>query len=410
MPNQQLPAARTTTLSQPPTAPQPATRSRNSRGQLQPYQPSALGISARPTPRQAKGELARAPEYGDLDPSDLVHDEIKDIGREVRHTISQHLPRHGTSTPQVLAGIRQFGPSKQSKKILNKENEAARLALSTGVYCVWRCMEKPKLSGGMNDFCCRIGYRHRCFCGHTLANHSTPNQGRSSPGPCPCEAAGCVCRGFQYVPNEPEEIGEGWLTRRANYDPQAWSAKCRCGHGHLDHDPGQGKTCHRCGCRRFQSHFLCVVCDQPWEVHVTVFETESARQKAGLPTGAEYFPLANVDWDVRELVLKDPTCGGALQPPASYQYLKDHPGEVKHVTKVAEVRGEDTINSPVRERKVAIKDTSTDRTSLPSITQSGSDQGRGAMAGGSGVEYCRHCATIFRETSKFCRKCGQPKR
>lgn len=392
-----------------------------------------------------------APTYGDIVESDMVHDEIRELSTQVKSMIAQHLPRDGTSKEQVMWGVRQFGPSKESRRVLNKENDAARLAWETGVYCVWRCREKPRLSGANGDFCCRIGYQHVCFCGHPLAAHTTParaanssataqaNRGRDreavgndgdkghapSCGSCTtpatdaqlaqwkgrCEEVGCSCARYRYVPNTPLEIGEGWLTRRANWKASEWSAKCRCGHGHKVHDP-KTMRCKSCGgCSGFTSAFLCVVCDLPWEAHDTVWESEGRRVGDGHPVCEAYAPLAGVDDDVREAVLTDATMGGRIEPSATYLALKQRTS-----------------------RSCALADTTTTAMTAssaprsiaggrPSSTAAAKNREGGSSAGALpaitaspaadpilDVEYCRFCATVYkRPESKFCAQCGQPR-
>lgn len=348
--------------------------------------------------------------YGQIVDSDMVHDEIREVGDLIKNVIKENFQRHGTEKNQVLAGIRQFGPSKQSKKILNKENEAARLAYEQGIYVVWRLMEEPRIRGATKDFCCRIGPRHRCFCGHMRLKHASPSMG-SKKGPHssqvtqrhPCEE--CECKGFVYVPNEPEEIGEGWLTRRTNWDPSKWSAKCRCGHGHKDHHPAT-RICRACGgCSGFQSHFLCVVCDMPWEAHQTVYETESERHKAGFPVRQDYFPLSDIDWDIREMVLKDVTGGGALQAPNDHDIHEATEEELNEKTK------------PSRS-SLLIAGKPKRRGKLPSVTRDAGQHGtrtnfseeapiQGA-ASYSTAEYCPSCATIYKVgDTDSCGRCGR---
>ncbi|CCW61220.1 unnamed protein product [Phytomonas sp. EM1] len=279
--------------------------------------------------------LDRDPRYGEILADDHVHDEIRDLGREVRTALRQHLVRHATTEAQVLDGIRRFGPSPASKRILNRENEAARLALEKGFYVVWRCTAPPRLPGANTDFCCRVGPSHTCFCGHRLTAHAGFADGApfssssSSFSPLsrgfPCAEPRCGCPRFHYLPNEPEEIGEGWLSRRVGWDPAAWSPACRCGHPahahastppfrcrHKTEEGGRGG----CRCKGFSGRFCCVVCDLPWEAHETVVETVEERRRAGLPVGPAFFPLADVDWGVRERVLEDPTGGGGAPTPS----------------------------------------------------------------------------------------------
>jgi hypothetical protein len=72
-----------------------------------------------------------------------------------------------------------------------------------------------------------------------------------------------------------------------------WKAKCRCKCSSLDHSETPPYRCKACSCGRFQSDFLCVVCDKHWEDHATVSETEAERKARGLPVGTAFFPLAD---------------------------------------------------------------------------------------------------------------------
>lgn len=338
--------------------------------------------------------VARAGEYGDLVDSSEVHPEIRELGDEVKRVLQQRAQRHATSEEQVLFGVRHFGPSKASRAILNKENAAARTAFETGLYVVWRCTEAPALRGANNDFCARLGYAHTCFCGHALSEHrmgAADKKGgargsASSSCAWPCGTAGCGCARFEYVPNTPEEIGEGWLSRRANWNASAWTPKCRCGHGSREHDAStRHHRCRACGCGGFDSHFLCVVCDRPWEAHATVAETEAERRAQGLPVREEYFPLAGIDWDVREAVLDDATGGGALAPPARYSQVEG---------RTLPLIGGRRSSRVVEEAEAEGEAEGEGGSSLPMDT----------------CDYCASCATVFHSpTAKFCSKCGKPR-
>ncbi|KAH9589090.1 Protein FAM221A/B [Trypanosoma melophagium] len=330
------------------------------------------------------------PQYGMVIESNDVHSEIRDLSSRVKGVIEKYLQKNATSEEQVLQGIRRFGPSAQSKKILNKENDAAILAFKTGVYAVWRC-ERPKLSGSNTDFCTRIGYQHRCFCGHTLEQHATPKPTRGRVPAPKCQS--CKCAGFNYIPNEPEEIGEAWLTRRRDWDPSQWSAKCRCGHGNKQHDP-QTHSCSVCSCCAYTSHFLCVVCDCDGEAHTTVLELERERLEKGRPVREAYFPLGGLEWSVRELVLDDPSGAGALTAPPSIPAIKTGGKSTPAAVVVSSYS-----NGGAGKRNDSLVPGSV----LPVL-------GLGTDHLAQIPQYCTSCATIFRSPkSKFCSKCGKPR-
>lgn len=84
----------------------------------------------------------------------------------------------------MLQTLEQFGASGGALWMFREETEAAELALSTGVYRVWRsprvfeCVRKRGFYVSDNglrleayDECFRVGPRSRCFCGHPLSSH-----------------------------------------------------------------------------------------------------------------------------------------------------------------------------------------------------------------------------------------------
>jgi hypothetical protein len=237
-----------------------------------------------------------------------VHSEIRDLGAQIQRQLAQRQP---TTADAILANMRQFGPSAQSKAMLQKELEGAMMAQETGCYIVFR---NPRPTGGglsrritasaaaqpkpMVE-CCRIGPRHKCFCTHTLAEHQPPNpRAHQPPG---CAVPGCPCRCYRYVPNTPDEIGEGYLSKRRGFDPAAWGAKCRCGHTSQGHHP-ESLKCRSCSCFRYEGQFACLVCDGTYEEHETVLESEAERVRDRRAVGEAFQPLRDVDPEFREIV------------------------------------------------------------------------------------------------------------
>lgn len=212
--------------------------------------------------------------------------------------------------------------------------------MATGVYIVYR-------NADTKQECTRVGPSAVCFCGHGLGAHAGPDGGRCGGGPkfsfatpnpagggggssatvlerkrsesgdeaCkPCAAAAaapCACRRFVFVPRRPEEVGEWWLPRRRGFNVHGWRAKCRCGHGHDEHDPSnrQCVAAGCAGCAAFSSAFCCVVCEARWEAHETVAEDEQERRTAGRPTREHSFPLADSP-NLRSLVYGGDGGGG----------------------------------------------------------------------------------------------------
>lgn len=263
--------------------------------------PTTGGLSSTPTTLVSRVvESSRGANHV-VDES-FVHDEIKVLAQGAKSVIQQKLQRHATTRDQVVAGVLQFGPSAQSRLMLNREHEAAVVSAETGTYAVWRnesCKDPAHA-----DFCSRVGPNHKCFCTHTLQEHQRPMKKGRFVQPPSCTA--CGCRGFQYVPNEPEEVGDTWLSRRKGFVAGSWYPKCRCTHGSNDHDPVSMK-CKACTrCFRFDAHYACAVCDGMGSDHMTMFETEAERLAAGRVVGPAYAPFFD-DQEIRDaLRISDP--------------------------------------------------------------------------------------------------------
>lgn len=175
------------------------------------------------------------------------------------------------SRSRVLSGVLQHGVAPGGRKLIDLEEEAALHAIQTGLYVTWR--------GRCGKDCTRVGPHSKCFCGHSFVDHTFIK--RAVYPRC----TSCPCQSFAYMPQRqvyrscvtrenaspprlqtlspfpscrPEEVGEWWLPRRRGFNVHTWRAKCKCGHGHDEHDV-LTKRC-RCGCNMFQvrnRHILC---------------------------------------------------------------------------------------------------------------------------------------------------------
>ena len=61
---------------------------------------------------------------------------------------------------------------------------------------------------------------------------------------------------------------------------------------HKEHSVVRPHGCKKSGCFEFQSDFACISCDQKFEEHETIYETEKERQQAGKPIREDFLPLA----------------------------------------------------------------------------------------------------------------------
>lgn len=129
-----------------------------------------------------------------------------------------------TSRQQVLAGLQQHGVAPGGRVMMDMEAEAAQWANDHGLYVTYR-------NSKGND-CTRVGPRSRCFCSHPFSAHTFVSKRSVYP-----RCTTCACQAFAFVPQRPEEVGDWWMPRRKGFNVHTWRAKCRCGHGHDEHDP-----------------------------------------------------------------------------------------------------------------------------------------------------------------------------
>ena len=184
----------------------------------------------------------------------------------------------------VLEGVKNFGPSAGGEAMINYERQHAEEAMETGIY-VTHFNPTKKME------CARVGSKSQCFCGHKYSDHNLTCTKKKLANPC----QNCICKGFKWMPQRPEECGMYWLPRRKDFKLSEWKAKCKCGHGHDVHSPNGPQKCKKCGCFDFYSDFACISCDGRWEDHETIYEFEHDRLQAGKKVGADFMPLAGMN-------------------------------------------------------------------------------------------------------------------
>ena len=183
---------------------------------------------------------------------------------------------------QVLAGIKEFGPSTGGAKMIDLEKFHADEAIKSGLYVTYTNTIK-------NLECSRIGSKSKCFCGHFYSNHKLTITKKNQNINNPCE--NCPCKRFKWIPTRPEEVGMYWLPRRKDFKVSEWRAKCKCDHGHDSHQPNVSSKCNKCACFEFKPDFACVGCDGSWDDHETLYEFENQRIVEKKPVGKEFLPL-----------------------------------------------------------------------------------------------------------------------
>eukprot|EP00931_Biecheleriopsis_adriatica_P023052 TRINITY_DN14653_c0_g1_i3.p1 TRINITY_DN14653_c0_g1~~TRINITY_DN14653_c0_g1_i3.p1 ORF type:complete len:418 (-),score=73.67 TRINITY_DN14653_c0_g1_i3:20-1273(-) len=222
------------------------------------------------------------------------------------------------SSRNVIERVGIFEGGK-ARAMQRREADGETLALDTGVHAVFR--PKKRAFCGVPDtaleswrdcdYCARVEPDSRCFCGFSFSEH-TPDArlaGGNSDGfawkkslgkPAKSAIAGfsfedhdgiplMPCSKFRYMPSSPAQTSQMVACAdafRAGRGVPAeslycgWYAKCRnCNRGHQEHDP-ESEMCplpfnEKVGNGLYQSAWECVVCNQRWEDHETVFEIEA---------------------------------------------------------------------------------------------------------------------------------------
>ena len=170
-----------------------------------------------------------------------------------------------------------------AKKMMTWEFNHAYDAMETGIYVTWKSLQQRE------DQCFRVGRDSRCFCGHLFKFHDKTflKNGRVKN-----DCSKCECKGFQFIPRRPEEVGQHWLPRRKGFNINTWGAPCICKHSHLEHTPTPPYRCNTCQCANFISDFACLSCDRKFEDHETIYETEKERKLERKTIREDYMPLA----------------------------------------------------------------------------------------------------------------------
>ncbi|KAJ9470810.1 putative protein-like [Diplonema papillatum] len=323
--------------------------------------------------------LRGPPRYGDIDESDEVHEEIREVGRQLHGQIVEKYGQ-GTTEQGILEGLRQHGAAPGGQKMMNSELAAALWSIENDLYVSWR-----SVTG--ND-CCRVGPESRCFCGCPLRAHDTSSR-RVACGEC-------RCAGYQYVPCRPEEIGFGHLTRRKEFNINQWSPKCRCKHGLHEHQRRAARPkCTACSCFTYEPDWACVCCDKKGEDHSTEFETAADRAADGRSVGESYKPLAGLDPEFTDLVFGGRNAAGTrvLRAPNAHQQ------RVKPARPKAGQQGGALPSSSSSSSSQAV---------APRIMPSSRAPASGSSRPPRSLPaQCNSCAVSFTSpTAKFCPNCG----
>ncbi|XP_042554568.1 protein FAM221B [Dipodomys spectabilis] len=207
-----------------------------------------------------------SPNEQSVDTSDIIsYSSLPEL--QLDNTSLPVIPTNQEELMDMVKTSEQFGAP--LNHLFQWEKSEALNSIQTGIYVGWRCPHY------LWD-CFRICEESKCFCGHLLKEHQI-----TTDMIVPCSESQCRCLMFCFIPSRPEEVGEFWLKRRATFDPKAWRAQCRCKHSHEEHAATGAHPCKSrgCGCKSFESNFLCAACDRRWEEHETFFEIQGMKRR-----------------------------------------------------------------------------------------------------------------------------------
>lgn len=186
-------------------------------------------------------------------------------------------------TAQVMVNtVNQNRLTFGTQQMMENERLHAQEAIESGIYVTW----SSRGNAGKVVDCFRIGSNSVCICGHGYLEHDCILSKKFST-----KCKKCKCRGFQYIPQYPEEVGEYWIPFQKNFSYKTYKAKCKCKHGWNEHKGDGYLNCKSCGCAGFNSAFCCAVCNKFWQDHEMIYELESERIANGKPVREDYIPF-----------------------------------------------------------------------------------------------------------------------
>ncbi|XP_047137338.1 protein FAM221A isoform X1 [Hydra vulgaris] len=119
--------------------------------------------------------------------------------------------------------------------------------------------------------CKQVGPETKCFCEHRYKQHITDfiNLPSTRPIKIPCNALGCGCKAYFYVPPNGTQL-----------------LRCKCKHSTNEHSNSGKKKCVKVGClcQQFCTAYSCG-CGMGADKHKMIIETKKERQLRGMPVG-----------------------------------------------------------------------------------------------------------------------------
>ncbi len=182
----------------------------------------------------------------------------------------------------IMTNLKLNKLSPGTQQMMDNEKLHANEAIESGIYVSW--------SSSSQADCFRVGSKSTCICSHGFCQHEKILTRKKFSSKC----LECGCKGFNFIPNLPEEIGEYWIPHQPNFDYSKWMAKCKCKHSWREHLVDKFLKCKSCSCFGFSSNFCCVVCDKFWHDHQMNYELEHDRVMSNKPIGNDWLPFSEL--------------------------------------------------------------------------------------------------------------------
>jgi hypothetical protein len=182
----------------------------------------------------------------------------------------------------IMTNLKLNKLSSGTQLMMENEKMHANEAIESGIYVSW--------SSSSAFDCFRIGSNSTCICTHGFTQHEKILSRKKFSSKC----QQCGCKGFNFIPTLPEEIGEYWIPHQPKFDYSKWTAKCKCKHSWREHLVEKFLKCLSCSCFGFTSNFCCVVCDKFWHDHQMNYELEHDRMMKNKPIGNDWLPLSEL--------------------------------------------------------------------------------------------------------------------
>lgn len=224
----------------------------------------------------------------DFEIDDLINSTTSKIENEKEQKISENYEFKKYLEEVKKTQLSKNNLTKGTLAIIHMQISNAKEAILSNKYISYINIVKDKDNvNDKNNICFRLGKNNMCVCGHGFSRHYLS----LGDGEFKSNCKKCKCKKCKYIPVFPEETNEYTKAYLLDFKYDDWKAGCKCGHNWTKHNFINEDKCEECNCEGFKSNFCCGVCGNPWENHITLFQTKEQREKNGESVGNDYEPF-----------------------------------------------------------------------------------------------------------------------